>query len=162
MLNLVPILIVLEADWCLRPDGMPDSRLQPNLNFQTGYTKVKSAAFYPVDKMLTLAVGVFPVDYILISFIVYFFVICTMAGVKSLGVRFCHLRLYKIRPRRTVPQGILFFAFILMFTMCGNFDIVCGPVLASLSYFRAHVSNVSACSSPEHASNREFRALSCS
>ena len=90
---------------------------QPNLDFQTGYTQVKSAAFYPVDKMLTLAVGVFPVDYILISFIVYFFVICTMAGVKSLGVRFCHLRLYKIRPRRTVPQGILFFAFILMFTM---------------------------------------------
>jgi LMBR1 domain-containing protein 1 len=90
---------------------------QPNLDFQTGYTQVASAAFYPVDKMLTLAVGVFPVDYILISFIVYFFVICTMAGVKSLGVRFCHLRLYKIRPRRTVPQGILFFAFILMFTM---------------------------------------------
>jgi hypothetical protein len=47
----------------------------------------------------------------------YYFVFATMSGVKSLGVRMCHLQMFKIRPGRTPPQGMLFLAFILMFTM---------------------------------------------
>eukprot|EP00041_Stephanoeca_diplocostata_P007026 m.97109 g.97109 ORF g.97109 m.97109 type:complete len:699 (+) comp16687_c0_seq1:153-2249(+) len=88
-----------------------------NLGFKTGYSRTKNKPFYPVDKMLTMAVGAFPVDYILITFLVYYFVFATMSGVRAWGVRFCHLRMFKIRPRRTVPQGMLFFAFILMFTL---------------------------------------------
>lgn len=70
-----------------------------------------------MDQALTLAVKAFPVDYVLVSLIVYFFFAATMSGVKTLGVRFCHLQMFKIRPRRTPPQGMLFLAFILMFTM---------------------------------------------
>eukprot|EP00040_Diaphanoeca_grandis_P010962 m.56140 g.56140 ORF g.56140 m.56140 type:complete len:720 (-) comp22193_c0_seq2:223-2382(-) len=87
------------------------------LDWKRGYSHASASAFYPVDKGLTLAVSVFPVDYIVVTMITYYFVICTMSGVKSLGIRFCHKLLFKIRPRRTVPQGILFFAFILMFSM---------------------------------------------
>jgi hypothetical protein len=70
-----------------------------------------------VDKVLGLAMNAFPVDYVLVSLIVYFFGAATMSGVKTLGVRFCHLQMFKIRPGRTPPQGMLFLAFILMFTM---------------------------------------------
>ncbi len=73
------------------------------------------------------------------TILVYYFVICTMSGIRSLGVRFCCLKMYKvsplpwyffilffckptkrcfqIRPQRTVPQGILFTCMLLMFSM---------------------------------------------
>eukprot|EP00037_Helgoeca_nana_P005958 m.55429 g.55429 ORF g.55429 m.55429 type:complete len:753 (-) comp16876_c0_seq1:222-2480(-) len=88
-----------------------------NLGWEDSYSQPANSNLYPVDKVLGLAMNAFPVDYVLVSLIVYFFGAATMSGVKTLGVRFCHLQMFKIRPGRTPPQGMLFLAFILMFTM---------------------------------------------
>jgi len=86
-------------------------------NWKTGYSKTSDTMFNPVDWIFTHAAGIFPIDYILVTLIVYYFVVATMTGVKELGVRFCHLKMYKIRANRTVPQGLLMLAFILVFVI---------------------------------------------
>jgi len=50
----------------------------------------------------------FPLDYIILTCIIYYFVTCTMAGVRALGVRFCGMQVYKMRQQRTAPQALLF------------------------------------------------------
>jgi len=84
-------------------------------NWKTGYSKTTDTLPNPIDWIFTSAASVFPLDYIIVTLIVYYFVIASMTGVKHLGVRFCHLKMYNIRANRTVPQGLLFLAFILVF-----------------------------------------------
>jgi LMBR1 domain-containing protein 1 len=84
-------------------------------NWKTGYSKTTDSLPNPIDMIFTNCSSIFPLDYIIVTLIVYYFVVASMTGVKQLGVRFCHLKMYKIRANRTVPQGLLFLAFILVF-----------------------------------------------
>jgi len=97
-------------------------------DYKLGYGKTKPNVINPVDIALTKASSAFPVDYVIVTLVVYYFVMCTIAGVKYFGVRFLHLKMYKIRANRTVPQGLLFLSFILMFTI-----LALNPVLLTLS-----------------------------
>jgi len=97
-------------------------------DYKLGYGKTKPNIINPVDIALTKASSAFPVDYVIVTLVVYYFVMCTIAGVKYFGVRFLHLKMYKIRANRTVPQGLLFLSFILMFTI-----LALNPVLLTLS-----------------------------
>ena len=87
------------------------------------YRNITTTVLNPVDWILTKSHSLFPVDYIIITGIVYYFVICTFSGIKNLGVRFCHLKMYSIKPSRTVPQGLLFFIFIVLFVILA-FNVV--------------------------------------
>lgn len=90
-------------------------------DYKTGYSKTTANIVNPVDILFTKASIVFPLDYVIVTLIVYYFIMATIAGVKYFGVRFLHLKMYKIRVQRTVPQGLLFLSFILMFTiLCLN------------------------------------------
>ncbi len=85
---------------------------------------------------------VFPLDYILITIITMYFVVTSMAGIRNMGIWFFWIRvskgpvsvlpekhctdaikwvspfssfqLYKIRPKRTRPQALLFLCMILL------------------------------------------------
>eukprot|EP00039_Didymoeca_costata_P001041 m.49180 g.49180 ORF g.49180 m.49180 type:complete len:688 (+) comp10602_c0_seq1:222-2285(+) len=99
-----------------------------DLGWKLGYTKTTQKIINPLDFLFVQASRAFPVDYVLITVIVFFLVLATLSGVKALGVRFCYLKMYKFRVQRTVPQGLLFLAFILMFVI-----LALNVVLLSLS-----------------------------
>ncbi|KAJ8412819.1 hypothetical protein AAFF_G00117710 [Aldrovandia affinis] len=68
----------------------------------------------PLNELLLALQPVFPMDYILITVITMYFVITSMAGIRNMGIWFFWIRLYKIRPRRTRPQALLFLCMTLL------------------------------------------------
>ncbi|KAG7462788.1 hypothetical protein MATL_G00188470 [Megalops atlanticus] len=68
----------------------------------------------PLNELLLALQPVFPLDYILITVITMYFVFTSMAGIRNMGIWFFWIRLYKIRPRRTRPQALLFLCMILL------------------------------------------------
>lgn len=113
-----------------------------NLNFKDGYSRVKPHLINPIDKLMTLMQKVFPLDYIFMTLLVYYFMLCTMAGVRALDVRMCCLKMYKIRPRRTVPQGLLFMCLILMFSILTLNVVFMTLVPQYVSFGNQHYSNI--------------------
>uniref|UniRef100_A0AAY4BRI3 Lysosomal cobalamin transport escort protein LMBD1 n=1 Tax=Denticeps clupeoides TaxID=299321 RepID=A0AAY4BRI3_9TELE len=68
----------------------------------------------PLNELLLALQPVFPLDYVLITVITVYFVFTSMAGIRNMGIWFFWMRLYKIRPRRTRPQALLFLCMILL------------------------------------------------
>nr|XP_046216601.1 lysosomal cobalamin transport escort protein LMBD1-like [Oncorhynchus gorbuscha] len=68
----------------------------------------------PLNELLLILQPVFPLDYVLITVITMYFVFTSMAGIRNLGIWFFWIRLYKIRPKRTRPQALLFLCMILL------------------------------------------------
>ncbi|KAM6956721.1 lysosomal cobalamin transport escort protein LMBD1 isoform 1-T2 [Aplochiton taeniatus] len=68
----------------------------------------------PLNELLLALQPVFPLDYILITVITMYFVLTSMAGIRNMGIWFFWIRLYKIRPKRTRPQALLFLCMILL------------------------------------------------
>uniref|UniRef100_A0A665X6Z0 Lysosomal cobalamin transport escort protein LMBD1 n=1 Tax=Echeneis naucrates TaxID=173247 RepID=A0A665X6Z0_ECHNA len=68
----------------------------------------------PLNELLLALQPVFPLDYILITIITVYFVLTSMAGIRNMGIWFFWIRLYKIRPKRTRPQALLFLCMILL------------------------------------------------
>ncbi|XP_045160510.2 probable lysosomal cobalamin transporter [Mercenaria mercenaria] len=90
-----------------------------SLGPKLGYALPKATLPNPVDIVLVYCQKVFPLDYILFAALVLYLVISSMAGIRNIGIWFFCLRMYKIRPRRTRPQGILMMCMILMFIQLG-------------------------------------------
>ncbi|XP_064605243.1 probable lysosomal cobalamin transporter [Liolophura sinensis] len=85
-----------------------------SLGYKLGYALPTRHLPNPVDIVLVFTQKVFPLDYILMDLIIVYFVFCSMSGIRNIGIWFFWLRMYRIRPRRTSPQGLLFMCFILM------------------------------------------------
>ncbi|KAJ6665857.1 hypothetical protein lerEdw1_001329 [Lerista edwardsae] len=68
----------------------------------------------PLNMLLPVLQTVFPLDYILISTIIMYFIFTSMAGIRNMGIWFFWMRLYKIRRGRTRPQALLFLCMILL------------------------------------------------
>ncbi|KAG8124134.1 putative lysosomal cobalamin transporter-like protein [Naja naja] len=68
----------------------------------------------PAVHYFSLPVEVFPLDYILITTIIMYFIFTSMAGIRNMGIWFFWIRLYKIRRGRTRPQALLFLCMILL------------------------------------------------
>lgn len=113
LLILVAILVFLSL--LLTNIDKTMNSLGPKL----GYALPKSTLPNPVDIVLVFCQKVFPLDYILFAALVVYLVISSMAGIRHIGIWFFCLRMYKIRPRRTRPQGILMMCMILMFVQLG-------------------------------------------
>ncbi|XP_005110319.1 probable lysosomal cobalamin transporter [Aplysia californica] len=86
-----------------------------SLGYKSGYALPERHLPNPVDIVLVFCQKAFPLDYILMVGIIAYFVLCSMSGIKNIGVWFFWIQMYKIRPRRTSPQGLLMFCMILMF-----------------------------------------------
>lgn len=72
-----------------------------------GFLSAKPQLFIPFDQLLTVASKVFPLDYILFTLFILFFLFAAVVGLSNIGINFFILRLYKVRFRNTVPQGLL-------------------------------------------------------
>ncbi|KAL5022678.1 hypothetical protein ScPMuIL_001833 [Solemya velum] len=88
-----------------------------SLGYKLGYALPKRTLPNPVDIVLVYCQMVFPLDYILFDVIVMYLVLCSISGIRNIGVWFCWLKMYNFRPRRTRPQGILLMCMILMFIL---------------------------------------------
>lgn len=88
-----------------------------HLNFETGYSQAAPKLTNPVDKLMTLLQLAFPMDYIVMALLVFYFVLCTAVGVTHKGIRFCFLKAFNVRANKTVPQGLLCLVSVLMFTV---------------------------------------------
>ncbi|KAI0232159.1 putative lysosomal cobalamin transporter, partial [Lamellibrachia satsuma] len=90
-------------------------KLLHSLGPKMGYALPVRKLPNPIDIVLVYAQRVFPLDYILIAGFVLYLFLCSMAGIQRLGIWFCCIRVYKVRVRRTRPQGLLFLCFFLIF-----------------------------------------------
>ena len=52
-----------------------------------GYVLVNGTLPNPMDILLVYAQDIFPLDYILYSLMIVFFVLCSMSGIKNIGIR---------------------------------------------------------------------------
>ncbi|OQV16881.1 putative lysosomal cobalamin transporter [Hypsibius exemplaris] len=73
----------------------------------------------PIDWVLVKSQVVFPLDFILFGIMAVFMVLATIMAVRNLGIRCLCIKLFRIRPHGTRPQGILFLCFILIFSVLG-------------------------------------------
>uniref|UniRef100_A0AAQ6AGX3 Lysosomal cobalamin transport escort protein LMBD1 n=1 Tax=Amphiprion ocellaris TaxID=80972 RepID=A0AAQ6AGX3_AMPOC len=80
----------------------------------TGFIIFGTNLTNPLNELLLALQPVFPLDYILITVITMYFVLTSMAGIRNMGIWFFWIRLYKIRPKRTRPQALLFLCMILL------------------------------------------------
>ncbi|XP_056616324.1 lysosomal cobalamin transport escort protein LMBD1 [Triplophysa dalaica] len=80
----------------------------------TGFIIFGTNLTNPLNELLLALQPVFPLDYVLITIITMYFVFTSMAGIRNMGIWFFWMRLYKIRPKRTRPQALLFLCMILL------------------------------------------------
>ncbi|XP_025031864.1 probable lysosomal cobalamin transporter isoform X2 [Python bivittatus] len=80
----------------------------------SGFIILKTNLTNPLNMLLPILQTVFPLDYILITTIIMYFIFTSMAGIRNIGIWFFWIRLYKIRRGRTRPQALLFLCMILL------------------------------------------------
>ncbi|KAM6460034.1 lysosomal cobalamin transport escort protein LMBD1 isoform 1-T1 [Liasis olivaceus] len=80
----------------------------------SGFIILKTNLTNPLNMLLPILQTVFPLDYILITTIIMYFIFTSMAGIRNMGIWFFWIRLYKIRRGRTRPQALLFLCMILL------------------------------------------------
>ncbi|XP_013380006.1 probable lysosomal cobalamin transporter [Lingula anatina] len=82
--------------------------------WRMGYALPHRTLPNPLDIVLVFSQQVFPLDYILMAGVIMYFFFCSMAGIHDIGIWFFWIKMYKIRPRKTRPQGLLMMCFLLM------------------------------------------------
>lgn len=73
--------------------------------------------YNPIDQILVFLQRVFPLDYLLLLVITWFLVLCTVSGIRNLGVRIFFIRMYRLKLKRTRPQALLMTCVTLMLTV---------------------------------------------
>ena len=97
-----------------------------SLGPKMGYTLKERSLPNPIDIILVYMQKVFPLDYLLLFVITWFLVLCTISGIRNLGIRILFVKMYKLRVRRTKPQGLLLTCVTLMLTVLAiNIFIYC-------------------------------------
>jgi LMBR1 domain-containing protein 1 len=155
-------LLMSSADKLMQMRNQKDAagdQIPPD--YMRGYTKVAPRIINPFDLTFTKAATVFPIDYILVVVLVYYLVLATISGVKKMGVRFCHLQMYKIRPRRTVPQGLLFLAFIIVFVILAMNVLLLTLAPRYVTYGHQHYATLPSGSSSQYSEDKTGFHLTC-
>lgn len=80
-----------------------------------GWTLNKATLPNPLDLLLVQAHRAFPLDLVLFTAILLFLVGGVISGMTRIGIRFAWILLYRVRAKRTAPQGVLLMALILNF-----------------------------------------------
>ncbi|XP_075252856.1 putative lysosomal cobalamin transporter [Convolutriloba macropyga] len=105
-LFIVGVIITTNLDRILNGEG-----------YKYGYVLNGTAWGNPIDWVLTELHIAFPMDYITIVCLLFYIVICVVAGIVKVGIRICCVSLYKIRARKTKPEALLFLVYILIFAI---------------------------------------------
>jgi len=80
-----------------------------------GFILENPEIFNPLDYILVNISVVFPLDYILMVGIIAYIFFATLSGIMRIGIRFFWVYMYKVRPKATVPQGLLLTCMLLVF-----------------------------------------------
>nr|CAG4718252.1 unnamed protein product [Naegleria fowleri] len=87
-----------------------------------GFVTEENCNFNPLDLLLTYSSIIFPIDYIIIGLIIILFLLASMTALSTIGLRILCIKLYKLKLRSTLPQGLLTSCIFLMFIMlCTSF-----------------------------------------
>eukprot|EP01137_Pigoraptor_chileana_P033153 Opistho-2@23637 len=81
---------------------------------KSGYMIDRTRIVNPLDKIMLLSQKAFPLDYCFFVGIVAYIVLCTVSGIKNLGVRCLCVKLFAVKRKRTPPQALLFAIMVLM------------------------------------------------
>jgi len=90
-----------------------------SLGMRMGYALPESYLPNPIDIILVAFQRAFPLDYVFILSMALFLVLSTISGLRNLGIWFFVIRLYKLRPQKTSPQGLMMLFATLMLTVLG-------------------------------------------
>ncbi|KAI9189799.1 hypothetical protein H9P43_001232 [Blastocladiella emersonii ATCC 22665] len=71
----------------------------------------------PVDGLLALLARAYPLDHILFALIMVYLLACTFHAVRALGVRVLWVKMFTLRPGRTMPQGLLLASVFMVLTL---------------------------------------------
>lgn len=116
-----------------------------------GYIVVNGTLPNPVDILLVYAQDIFPLDYLLYTMMILFFVFTSMSGVKELGIKFFWLTLYQIRANRTPPRALLLMCLILIYILLALNVLMFSIVPDYTTYGSQHyVTNVTIGNVTEH------------
>lgn len=80
-----------------------------------GFVIDKSYIFNPFDELLTISSKAFPIDYVLFGIFILFMIVVSLVGLANIGLRFVCIKLYKLKYKKTAPQGLLTTCIFLMF-----------------------------------------------
>ncbi|KAL0476888.1 lysosomal cobalamin transporter [Acrasis kona] len=92
-----------------------DRVIHSTCGIKCGFIIDKSYIFNPFDELLTVSSKVFPIDYIIFGVFLSFILIVSLVGLANIGLRFFFVKLYKLKYKRTAPQGLLTTCIFLMF-----------------------------------------------
>jgi LMBR1 domain-containing protein 1 len=95
--------------------GTIDRAKNSKCGMECGWTLNRSRIPNPLDIVLVEAHRVFPADYAVFAAMLLFFFAATFAGISRIGIRFAWILIYRVRARRTLPQGVLLTAMVLNF-----------------------------------------------
>lgn len=88
-----------------------------SMGMKMGYALQNFTLPNPIDMLLIESQKVFPLDYVIILGITWLLVMCTLSGIRNLGVRLFLVKMYKLRRQKTPPQGLLLTCATLMLTV---------------------------------------------
>ena len=72
-----------------------------------GYILGHINVFQPINWIFLQSAKVFPIDYIIMAFIILFFFSSSISGIAAVGIRFLWVRVFQIKKGRTPPQALL-------------------------------------------------------
>ncbi|KAK3341329.1 putative lysosomal cobalamin transporter [Lasiosphaeria hispida] len=72
-----------------------------------GYILGHINVFQPVNWIFVQSAKAFPVDYVLMAFLVLFLFSSSITGIATVGIRFLWVRIFQIKKGRTAPQALL-------------------------------------------------------
>ncbi|KAL6863844.1 hypothetical protein J3F83DRAFT_169476 [Trichoderma novae-zelandiae] len=89
-----------------------------------GYILGQVHVFQPMNWIFLKAAKAFPVDYILMAFLVLILFSSSISGIATVGIRFLWIRIFQIRRGRTAPQALLIATvMLLLITLAINYAV---------------------------------------
>ncbi|KAK1247302.1 hypothetical protein MKX07_002211 [Trichoderma sp. CBMAI-0711] len=89
-----------------------------------GYILGQVHVFQPMNWIFVKAAKAFPVDYILMAFLVLVLFSSSISGIAAVGIRFLWIRIFQIRRGRTAPQALLIATvMLLLITLAINYAV---------------------------------------
>ncbi|GAP85325.1 putative lysosomal cobalamin transporter [Rosellinia necatrix] len=89
-----------------------------------GYILAHINVFQPINWIFVQTARAFPVDYVLMAFLILLFFSSSISGIAAIGIRFLWLRIFQIRKGRTAPQALLMATVMLtLITLAINYAV---------------------------------------
>ena len=102
-------------------DRAANSTCKQHCGYILGHTNV----FQPINWVFVQLARVFPIDYILMAFLVLFLFMASVSGLAAIGIRFLWVRIFQIKKGRTTPQALLIMSGILaLIILAINYSVV--------------------------------------